>query len=182
MEPGNASLRGSLGMALKDHFQFEEALVLFEQLKTENPNEPFPWRQIGFVYGYLVRPEAAISAYEQSLKLDPKQPKVWRALMESYHTAGRQEDVKRGLSETPGPRSVVGGAGLSGINSSVWDDAMRWRPIIFLVLCAAPAQAGEAERVFEGARDSVVTVTTLDERGQIDGEGSGVVVAPPAWW
>ena len=55
---------------------------------------------------------------------------------------------------------------------------MRWRPIIFLVLCAAPAQAGEAERVFEGARDSVVTVTTLDERGQIDGEGSGVVVAP----
>ncbi|MEK6815659.1 MAG: tetratricopeptide repeat protein [Nitrospirota bacterium] len=95
LEPGNASLRGSLGMALKDHFQFEEALVLFEQLKTENPNEPFPWRQIGFVYGYLVRPEAAISAYEQSLKLDPKQPKVWRALMESYHTAGRQEDVKR---------------------------------------------------------------------------------------
>jgi hypothetical protein len=24
-------------MALKDHFQFEEALALFEQLKTENP-------------------------------------------------------------------------------------------------------------------------------------------------
>lgn len=71
----------------------------------------------------------------------------------------------------------MGGAGLPGFDSSVWDDAVKKVPLILLVLCAAPAQAGEAERVFESIRDSVVTVTTLDERGQIDGEGSGVVVA-----
>ncbi|MBI3394131.1 MAG: tetratricopeptide repeat protein [Nitrospirae bacterium] len=54
------------------------------------------------------------------------------------------------------------------------------RPLFLwpLFLWAVPAQAGEAERVFESVRDSVVTITTLDERGQIDGEGSGVVVAP----
>ncbi|MBI3394132.1 MAG: tetratricopeptide repeat protein [Nitrospirae bacterium] len=95
LEPGDASLRGSLAVALKDNYQFEEALALFEQLKTDNPNDPFPWRQVGFVHGYLAQAETAIPAYEQSLSLDPKQPKVWLALMEAYHTAGRQGDVKR---------------------------------------------------------------------------------------
>lgn len=53
---------------------------------------------------------------------------------------------------------------------------MRQWPLMLLVLCAVPAEAGEAESVFEGVRDSVVTVASLDERGQIEGEGSGVVV------
>jgi tetratricopeptide (TPR) repeat protein len=95
LEPDDMSLRGRLGIALKDDFQFKEALGLFEKLKTDYPNDPFPWRQIGFVHGYLAQPEAAIPAYEKALSLDPKQPKVWQALMEAYHMAGRREDVKR---------------------------------------------------------------------------------------
>lgn len=95
LEPGDASNKGSLGIALKDNYQFEEALALFEQLRTDNPNDPFPWRQIGFVHGYIAQAETAIPAYEQSLSLDAKQPKVWRALMEAYHSVGRREDVIR---------------------------------------------------------------------------------------
>ena len=95
LEPGNTALKGSLGIALKDGLQFEEALDLFEKLKTDYPNDPFPWRQIGFVHGYLGQAERAIPAHEQSLSLDPKQSKVWHSLMEAYHMLGRHDDVKR---------------------------------------------------------------------------------------
>ena len=39
--------------------------------------------------------DAAIPAYEKALSYDRKQAKVWAALMEAYHSAGRREDVKR---------------------------------------------------------------------------------------
>lgn len=95
LEPGNVAFLRELGIALKDGGHFEEALALFEKLKTDHPEDPFPWRQIGFVHGYLAQPESAIPAYEQSLSLDPKQPKVWHALMEVYHMADRRDDVRR---------------------------------------------------------------------------------------
>lgn len=49
--------------------------------------------------------------------------------------------------------------------------------MLLLLACAASARAGEAEHVFDSVRGSVVTISTLDERNEIDGEGSGVVVA-----
>lgn len=45
-----------------------------------------------------------------------------------------------------------------------------------LFFASTLAQAGEAERVFNQVRESLVTVTVLDERNEIEGEGSGVVV------
>lgn len=93
--PKDPSLRGRLGLALKDNFQRDEALALFEQLKLENPKDPFPWRQVGYIYGALAQPEQSIPAYEQSLSLDVNQPQVWRALMEAHHVAGREDEVKR---------------------------------------------------------------------------------------
>ena len=50
------------------------------------------------------------------------------------------------------------------------------RYLIFFLLCAN-AHAGEAEQVFKMVRDSVVTLTVYDERKDVDGMGSGVVVA-----
>ncbi len=52
------------------------------------------------------------------------------------------------------------------------------RYLFILLLCSANTQAGEAERVFNTIRDSVVTLTVYDERKEVDGAGSGVVVAP----
>lgn len=50
----------------------------------------------------------------------------------------------------------------------------RW--LALLLLCTN-AYAGEAEQVFKSVRDSVVTLTAYDERKEVDGAGSGVVVA-----
>jgi len=85
----------SLGIALKDAGQFDAALQLFEAAKAKRPEDSFVWRQIGFVNAALGRSELAIAALEQSLKLDAKQAKVWHALLESYHAAGRPDDVRR---------------------------------------------------------------------------------------
>lgn len=85
----------SLGIALKDAGQFDAALQIFEAAKAKRPDDSFVWRQIGFVNAALGRSELAIPALEQSLKLDAKQAKVWHALLESYHAAGRPEDVRR---------------------------------------------------------------------------------------
>lgn len=50
--------------------------------------------------------------------------------------------------------------------------------ILFVILCcaASPVYAGDADKVFERVRASVVTITTWDDQNNIDGEGSGVVV------
>ena len=45
-----------------------------------------------------------------------------------------------------------------------------------LVFASAAVHAGEAERVFDQVRGSMVIVTILDERNEIEGEGSGVVI------
>lgn len=95
LEPDDGAVKGRLGIALKDDYQFDEALSLFEMLKANAPGDPFPWRQLGYVHSYLAQWDVAIPAYEQALSLDPNQPKVWQALMESYHAVGRQDDVKR---------------------------------------------------------------------------------------
>lgn len=52
------------------------------------------------------------------------------------------------------------------------------RGLFLALLCAAHAHAGETETVFNSVRDSVVTLTVYDERKQIDGAGSGVVLGP----
>ncbi len=88
-------MRAELGIALKDGFQFQEALPLFEKIREEQPDDPLPWRQLGYIYAYMNQADKAIPAYEKSLSLDANQPKVWAALIESYHFAGRMDDAKR---------------------------------------------------------------------------------------
>lgn len=55
---------------------------------------------------------------------------------------------------------------------------MKALALLIILYCAAPAFAGESEKVFEQVRGSVVTIASLDEQGQVDGEGSGVVIGP----
>lgn len=47
-----------------------------------------------------------------------------------------------------------------------------------LMLASLPAWAGEAEEVFQKAKDSVVSIEARDEHGQPESQGSGVVVGP----
>jgi len=99
LNPASLPAKQSLGLALKDGLRFAEALALFEELKTAYPNDPFPWRQIGYVYGYQANAEKAIPAFKQSLQLESKQPRVWQALIEIYHMAGRKDEMKRAYEQ-----------------------------------------------------------------------------------
>jgi len=55
---------------------------------------------------------------------------------------------------------------------------MKALALLLFFCCVPPVHAGEAEQVFERTRDSVMRISTLDERGLPDGEGSGVVIGP----
>lgn len=55
---------------------------------------------------------------------------------------------------------------------------MKALTLLIFLSCAFPAFAGEAEKVFDQVRDSVVTIASLDEQNQVDREGSGVIIGP----
>lgn len=107
LQPASVDLKRSLGLALKDGLHLADALLLFEELKAAAPDDPFPWRQIGFVHAYLAQPDKAIPALVQSLTLDPKQIKVWLALMETYHAADRKAEMKHAYEKARALDSVT---------------------------------------------------------------------------
>jgi tetratricopeptide (TPR) repeat protein len=94
-KPGESFARGRLGVALKDGRHLDEALALFEQLVKEQPEDPLAWRQIGYIHMQKGAPLAGIPALERSLTLDPNQGKVWHALVEANHMAGRRDEARR---------------------------------------------------------------------------------------
>lgn len=99
LQPTSIAVKQGLGLALKEGLRFAEALVVFEELRTANPSDPFPWRQIGYTYGFKMDADNAIPAFKQSLQLDSKQPHVWHALISVYHSAGRKDEIKRAYEQ-----------------------------------------------------------------------------------
>jgi tetratricopeptide (TPR) repeat protein len=95
LQPDNFNLQFGLAVALKDGGYVDEAISLNERLATEYPDSPAVWRQIGFARLVLAQAEESAKALEHSLTLEPKQGKVWVALMQAYQAAGRRDDVKR---------------------------------------------------------------------------------------
>ncbi len=93
--PDAPQYQSELGIALKDGGYNAEALSIFIALRDKSPQDPFPWRQIGFVNGKLGQFETARAALEQSLKLAPDQAKVWHALADIYAMMERTDDVRR---------------------------------------------------------------------------------------
>lgn len=95
LAPDTPQYQADLGIALKDGGHDEEALALFVALRDKAPQDPFPWRQIGFVQSKLGRYAEANTALEQSLKLAPDQAKVWHALAQNYAMGDRVDDARR---------------------------------------------------------------------------------------
>ncbi len=95
LAPNQLSYQAELGVMLKDGGQDEAALALFQALREKAPQDPYAWRQIGFVNGQLGRYSESIVALEQSLRLAPEQAKAWHALGEIYAKAERPEDTRR---------------------------------------------------------------------------------------
>lgn len=95
LAPDTPQYQADLGIALKDGGRDDEALALFVALRDKAPQDPFPWRQIGFVQSKLGRYAEANTALEQSLKLAPDQAKVWHALAQNYAIVDRVDDARR---------------------------------------------------------------------------------------
>lgn len=95
LAPDQLTYQGELGVMLKDGGQDEAALQLFLAVRDQTPQDPFAWRQVGFVQAKLGRHAEAIAALEQALRLAPDQAKVWHALGETYAQAGRPDDARR---------------------------------------------------------------------------------------
>jgi len=102
LAPDNFNLRFSLAVALKDGGHLDEAIALDEKLALEHPDSAGVWRQIGFARSIQGQADESAKALEHSLSLEPKQGKVWVALMQAYQAAGRREDVKRAYDSLRG--------------------------------------------------------------------------------
>jgi tetratricopeptide (TPR) repeat protein len=102
LAPDQHSYQGELGVALKDSGQDEEALKLFLVLRDKTPQDPFPWRQVGYMKYKFGRHAEAIPELEQSLRLAPEQVQVWHALGECYALAGRPDDARRAYQRLRG--------------------------------------------------------------------------------
>lgn len=88
-----------LAIALKDSGQFAEAMKRFQEWTENTPGDAFGWRQIGFVLAYQNRNRESAEALEHALTIDPRQGKVWHALMEQYHQLGRTDDLRRAYQQ-----------------------------------------------------------------------------------
>ena len=99
LEPNESRWRMKLGIALKDSLEFTEAMAIFTDFTRAQPNDPFGWRQVGFVHAYRNEIPESIAALEHALNLDPKQGKVWLMLTEQYYKAGRREDMLRAYQQ-----------------------------------------------------------------------------------
>ncbi|OYY92809.1 MAG: hypothetical protein B7Y41_14655 [Hydrogenophilales bacterium 28-61-23] len=102
LAPDNLSYQGELGVMLKDGGQDEEALKLFLVLRDKTPQDPFPWRQVGYMKYKFGRHAEAIPELEQSLRLAPEQVQVWHALGECYALVGRPDDARRAYQRLRG--------------------------------------------------------------------------------
>lgn len=93
LQPSLKRARQWLIVALKDSGQAAEALPLLEVMRKENPKDDFVWSQLGFAYAVLARHDVSIAALRESLKLEPKQPKIWAAIALQATLANRKAEA-----------------------------------------------------------------------------------------
>ncbi|WP_347988426.1 tetratricopeptide repeat protein [Methylomonas sp. AM2-LC] len=106
LDPNNPEWQYGLALSLKDSFRGQEALEIDAQLLKKFPNDPTVWRQKGFTEAILGLTQESIKSLEKSLEIEPKQGKVWAALIEEYHRAGRDKDVSSAYEKLRGVDSA----------------------------------------------------------------------------
>jgi tetratricopeptide (TPR) repeat protein len=95
IEPKSLAARQWLAWALEQMGHFDEALAEIDTVAAEHPQLSWVFRRRGIVYGTQGQDAKSIEQYERSLALDPRQPFVWRALVDAYRRAGRADDARR---------------------------------------------------------------------------------------
>jgi len=80
--------------------KFEEGIAAAEAVITENPGEPWAYKEIGFSTMYLGNPLGAIDWFAKADRLGPRDPARWTWLDGQGHALillGRDEDAVRSL-------------------------------------------------------------------------------------
>ena len=95
LQPENDQARFWQAVHLKDGGRPQEALVITSDLIVRQAADVNAWRQHGFVLAILDRQAEAIPALRKSLQFDPRQTKVWGALIEALHAAGDRDGVRK---------------------------------------------------------------------------------------
>jgi len=112
--PGFEEWRYQLAVNLKDAHFGADALTITADLVSKQPEVAKNWRQHGFVLATMGRATEAIPAMERSLQLEPKQGKLWAALLETYQQVGRREDAKRAYQTLRGIDAEIARAAYRG--------------------------------------------------------------------
>lgn len=105
LEPDDDQGLHGLAVALKDGGDPQGAVEINERRIARNSGNALAWRQLGFAQATLANPQKSIPALERSIELDPKQGKVWAALIGQYHLADRQDDLRKAYDKL---RSIDG--------------------------------------------------------------------------
>jgi TolB-like protein/cytochrome c-type biogenesis protein CcmH/NrfG len=89
----NAALRRAQG-------RFDDAIVTAEAVITENPGEPWAYKEIGLSTLYLGKPEQALEWFAKADRIGPRDPGRWTWLDGRAHALillGRDEEAVRAL-------------------------------------------------------------------------------------
>ena len=89
----NAALRRAQG-------RFDDAIVMAETVITENPGEPWTYKEIGLSSLYLGKPQQALEWFAKADRIGPRDPGRWTWLDGRGHALillGRDEDAIRAL-------------------------------------------------------------------------------------
>lgn len=105
--PEHNEWRYQLALQLKEGGRLDEALEITTELVTKSPQESKNWRQHGFVLASQGRAKQALPAMEKSLQLEPRQPALWRTLIETYQLANRRDDAQRAYEQLRGIDSAM---------------------------------------------------------------------------
>lgn len=108
LAPSTIEWERGLTVALKDGGHAREAIALAQSRVAKTPDDATAWRHLGLAHATQDEADKAIAALQRSLELDPRQGKVWEALIEQYSILGRGEDLRRAyqkLRDVDGPRA-----------------------------------------------------------------------------
>ncbi len=84
-----------LTIALKDGGHPKEAIALAEGRTARDPTDATAWRHLGLALAINDEADRSVEALRKALELDPRQGKVWAALIEQYGILGRRDEALR---------------------------------------------------------------------------------------
>lgn len=86
--------RIDLGIALKCEGQYDEALVLFQEIAADHPGQPEVHRQIGLVYGFIGLFDESLQELLTAIQLAPEDIGIRNDLALTYAMLGMTDEAK----------------------------------------------------------------------------------------